>query len=339
MNVRLGGGRGITRPATTQAAATGIRASVDAWLGTLDPAQRSKAVFPFDTAERFVWDYRPGLRQGLALGDMNDPQREAAMAVVAAAMSDRGAGEVHDIIALEPILGELERQAGRGGMRRNPDLYWFAIFGDPGGPSPWSWRLGGHHIAVQSTLADGRVIGTAPSFLGANPAMVPAGPLAGYRAIDGEERLARALVATLSPAQRQVAIVDAVAPPDILSGSGRRAVIGDIPTGIVYGQLDPAQQAGLEGLIRHYLERSAPDVAAAEWDRIRAAALGSVTFAWAGPEEPGRGHYYAIRGPSLLIEYDNTQDGANHIHSVWRDPTNDWGEDLLAEHYRTAHTG
>ncbi len=128
-----------------------------------------------------------------------------------------------------------------------------------------------------------------------------------------------------------------MAPPDILSGNGRRADLAEIPAGIRYDQLDGAQQADLERLIRHYLERSAPDVAASEWERVRAADLASVTFAWAGPEEPSRGHYYAIRGPSLLIEYDNTQDGANHIHSVWRDPANDWGEDLLAEHYRAAH--
>ena len=203
--------------------------------------------------------------------------------------------------------------------------------------APWSWRIGGHHVAIQSTVVGGRVVGAAPSFLGANPATVPGGPLAGHRAIDGEEGLARALLAGLSAEQRQVAVVDPVAPPDILSGNGRRADLAEIPAGIRHDQLEAAQQADLERLIRHYLERSAPDVAASEWERVRAAGLESVTFAWAGPDEPGRGHYYAIRGPSLLIEYDNTQDGANHIHSVWRDLTNDWGEDLLAEHYRAAH--
>lgn len=327
----------MTGPATTQATAARIQAAVEAWLETLDPDQRSKAVFPFDFAERFAWDYRPGPRQGLVLGDMDDPQQTAAMAVVDATMSDRGAREVRDIIALEPILGELERQAGRGGMRRNPDLYWFAVFGDPGGSSAWSWRLGGHHIAVHSTIADGRVVGTTPSFLGANPATVPSGEFAGRRAIDGEEDLARALLASLSPAQRQIAVVDPVAPPDIVSGNGRRADLRIIPTGIRHDQLEAAQQADLERLVRHYVGRSAPDVATAEWERVQAMGLAPVTFAWAGPDTPGRGHYYAIRGPSLLIEYDNTQNGANHIHSVWRDPTNDWGEDLLAEHYRTRH--
>jgi hypothetical protein len=311
--------------------------AVTRWVATLDPDQRSRAVFPFETDERFVWDYRPGSRRGLALADMTDPQRTVAMAIVDAAMSRRGADEVRSIIALEPILGELERRSGRTGIRRDPERYWFAVFGDPGGTAPWSWRIGGHHLAVHSTLAEDRVLGTAPSFFGANPATVPDGPHAGRRAIDGEERLARALLASLSAAQRQLAIVDPVAPPDILSGNGRRADARDVPTGIRHDQLEPAQQTALEGLIRQYVERAHRDIAGVEWERIRDAGLGSVSFAWAGPDTAGRSHYYAIRGPSLLVEYDNTQNGANHIHSVWRDPANDWGEDLLREHYAAAH--
>ena len=322
----------------TRATAARLRAAVSAWLDGLDPAQRSAALFPFDTAERYAWDYRPGPRQGLSLGDMTAPQRETALAIVAAAMSERGATEVRDIIALEPILGDLERQRGRDGIRRDPERYWFAVFGAPAGGSPWSWRIGGHHVAIHSTVIGDRVVGAAPSFLGANPATVPTGPSVGHRAIDGEERLARVLLAGLTPAQREVAVVDPGAPPDIVSGNGRRANLDEIPTGIRFDQLEGAQQADLERLIRHYLERSAPDVAAAAWQRVDGD-LGSVTFAWAGPDTPGRGHYYAIRGSDLLIEYDNTQDGANHIHSVWRDRVNDWGEDLLAEHYRAAHSG
>ena len=230
------------------------------------------------------------------------------------------------------------RQAGRGNwIRRDPGLYWFAIFGAPGHAEPWSWRIGGHHVAIQATIAGGEVVGAAPSFLGANPATVPSGPHAGSRAIDGEERLARALLAGLSPAQRLLAVVDPVAPPDILSGNGRRADLREVPAGIRADQLEAPQLEALEALIRHYLERAAPDVAAIEWTRVRDAGLDPVTFAWAGPDAPGQGHYYAVRGPSLLLEYDNTQDRANHIHAVWRDAANDWGEDLLRAHYAAAH--
>ena len=317
------------------AVAARIGEAVRRWLDALDPGQAARAAFRFESADRFAWDYLPGERKGLGLGDMTVDQRTAAMAVVDAAMSDRGASEVRAVIALEPILGELERLAGRQfGPRRDPDLYWFAAFGEPGGDDPWAWRVGGHHVAIHSTVADGRVIGSAPAFLGANPATVPSGPSAGRRALDGEEAIARTLLGSLSPVQRQVAVVSPTAPWDIHTGNRPRADVREVPTGIRYDDLTAEQRTRLERLIRHYLDRGATEIAEAEWDRIRAADLAPVTFAWAGSDVPGRGHYYAIRGPTFVIEYDNTQNGANHIHSVWRDLTNDWGEDLLAAHYR-----
>jgi Protein of unknown function (DUF3500) len=248
------------------------------------------------------------------------------------------------IIALESVLGALERDQGRAnGPRRDPALYWFAVFGDPGAPAdgrePWAWRIGGHHVAIQMTIAGGRVIGSTPSFLGANPAVVPSGPRAGERTLTGEEALARALLDALSPAARTVAIVDQVAPHEIHTSNSAHADVRSVPSGLRYAEMEPPAQAGLERLIRHYLGRAADEVAASDWERAVADGLGDTTFAWAGAVEPGRGHYYAIRGPRLLIEYDNTQNGANHIHAVWRDPMNDWGEDLLAAHHRAAHMG
>jgi len=321
-------------PGAGSAVASRIGEAVRRWLDALDPGQKTRAAFPFESADRFAWDYVPGERKGLSLGEMTAGQRAAAMAMVDAAMSRRGAGEVRAIIALEPILGELERLAGRQfGPRRDPDLYWFAVFGEPGGNEPWAWRIGGHHIAIHSTVVDGRVIGSAPAFLGANPATVPTRPFAGRRALDGEETLARTLLGSLSRSRRQVAVVGPTAPWDIRTGNRPRAEVREVPTGIRFDDFTAEQRSGLEGLIRHYLDRSDPEIAEAEWDRIRAADLAPVTFAWAGSEVPGRGHYYAVRGPTFVIEYDNTQNGANHIHSVWRDLTNDWGEDLLAAHY------
>ncbi len=324
--------------ATREPAAERLSAAVRGWLDTLDDAGRSRATFRFDDDERFAWAYVPGTRLGLAEGEMTATQRAAAGAIVDAALSERGAREVRGVIDLEPILGAFERRAGRGNwLRRDPGLYWHAVFGSPGTDEPWSWRIGGHHVAIHITVAKGRVVGATPSFLGANPATVPDGPSAGLRTLDGEERLARALLSSLSAPQRRVAIVDPVAPADILSGTGRRAELREVPAGIRHDALETGQQAALEALIRHYVERSRPDVADAEWSRIRDAGLDQITFAWAGPGEPGHAHYYAVHGPTLLIEYDNTQNGANHIHTVWRDPINDWGEDLLAAHYRAAH--
>ncbi len=203
--------------------------------------------------------------------------------------------------------------------------------------SPWSWRVGGHHVSIHVTVADGEVIGTTPSFLGANPAVIPGGPRAGERTLPGEEGLARALLLGLTPAERRVAVVDGVAPADILTGTGRHADVRTVPIGIRHAELGDPRQAMLELLIRHYVERARPEVAEATWARIARDGLGDVTFAWAGSDVPDRGHYYAVRGPTFVIEYDNTQDGANHIHSVWRELENDWGEDLLAAHVAIAH--
>ncbi|HEY6058877.1 MAG TPA: DUF3500 domain-containing protein, partial [Candidatus Limnocylindrales bacterium] len=227
---------------------------------------------------------------------------------------------------------------GRGNWtRRESGRYWLAVYGDPGGSDPWGWRLEGHHVSVRSTVADGRIVGVTPCFLGANPATVPGGPLAGRRTLDGEESLARALLAAMSAKERSIAVVDPFAPPEILSGTGRRADPRGLPSGIRRDQLGASAQAALDRLIGHYLGRVAAEVDEAAWARIRESRVDEITFAWAGGEQSGQGHYYAIRGPRLLIEYDNTQNGANHIHSVWRDPTNDWGDDLLAAHFRAAH--
>jgi hypothetical protein len=320
-------------------AAGEIRVAVRRWLAGLDEAQRAEATFTFDSPERFVWAYTPGPRKGLAIRDMRPDQRAASSAVVAAAMSARTAGEIAAIISLETILGQLERSSGRSGWtRRDPELYWFAVFGDASSSGPWSWRIGGHHVAIHVTLVDDRVIGATPSFLGANPAVVPSGPRAGARTLPGEEALARALLSELTQPERGIAVVDGVAPADILTGTGRLADLRAVPAGVRHGDLGAPRRAALERLIRHYLDRTRPEVAEEAWQRLVASGLRDATFSWAGPDTPGRGHYYAVRGPGFVIEYDNTQNGANHIHAVWRDLEHDWGEDLLADHLAAVHT-
>jgi hypothetical protein len=315
-----------------------LAAAVRTWLDSLDDHQRDRATFPFDSRERFVWAYTPGRREGLAIGDLRPDQRAAANDVVAAAASTRTASEIAAVVALETVLGTLERAAGvPDWQRRDPDLYWFAVFGEPESTEPWSWRIGGHHIAIHVTIADGDVVGPTPSFLGANPAVVPTGALMGTRTLPGEEQLARALLAALTATERRVAVVHGTAPADILTGIGRHADVRSVPIGIRHADLGRTGRIAIEQLIRHYLSRARPDVAEAAWDRIVAAGLGDVTFAWSGPPGVGQGHYYAVRGPTFVIEYDNTQDGANHVHAVWRELANDWGEDLLARHVLRGH--
>ena len=319
-------------------AAGAITAAARGWLAALDDRQRQQASFPFATPERFVWAYTPGTREGLALAEMDADQRAAASAIVGASMSARTATEIASIIELETVLGQLEQSGGRAGwQRRDPELYWFAVFGEPDGPGPWSWRIGGHHVAITVAVDGEDVIGSTPSFLGSNPAVVPFGPTAGARALTGEETLGRALLAELTPIERDAAVVSDRAPADILTGIGRAADLRSVPVGVRLADLGAPRRAALEQLIQHYVGRLRPDVAEEAWARIEGAGLGDITFAWAGSGAPGRGHYYAILGPTFVIEYDNTQNGANHIHSVWRDLERDWGGDPLRDHIATAH--
>lgn len=307
-------------------------------LDLLSTEQRAAAQFPFAGDERYVWHYTPVERHGLKLKDMTPIQREAAFGLVDVGLSARGAQEARNIIALEPILRETERLEGvQNHWRRDPELYSFSIFGEPGGTAPWGWRAGGHHVCLHFTVIGGEALAVTPQFFGANPATVRHGPSTGLRTLAAEEDLARAFLASLDAAQRAIAIVDPVAPSDILTKNYRTVEPGMTPTGILFGSLAGEQRGHLVQIIRHYVERATDDLAASAWSRIEHGGLDAVTFAWAGPDERGAGHYYAVKGTTFLIEYDNTQNNGNHIHSVWRDYANDWGEDLLAAHYASAH--
>ncbi|HET8627733.1 MAG TPA: DUF3500 domain-containing protein [Thermomicrobiales bacterium] len=308
------------------------------FLDALTDEQRAVATFPFPGDERYQWHYTPVARNGLRLKDMTGPQREAALALFDAGLSARGARTARQIIALEPILRETERIEGIATQwLRDPELYYFSVFGEPGTPAPWAWRAGGHHIGLHFTVVDRDLDAPTPLFFGANPAEVRHGPATGRRTLPEEEDLGRALLTGLDPAHRAVAVVDSVAPDDILTKNYRVADPAAPPRGLRYAAMSGEERERLVRLVRHYVERVADDLSAPAWAGIERAGLDAVAFAWAGPAEPGQGHYYAVVGPTFLIEYDNTQNDANHIHSVWRDFTNDWGEDLLARHYAEAH--
>ena len=308
------------------------------FLATLSEGQREVARFPFEGDERYAWDYRPTTRNGLRLINMTREQQAAAWALVDAGLSARGALQARQIVELEPILRESERVELRlNRWVRDAELYWFSVFGEPGGAAPWAWRAGGHHLGLHFTLVDRELIAPTPLFFGANPAEVRHGPKAGHRTLPDEEDLARALLRGLEADRRAVAQISETAPSDLLTEWRPRVEPGILPVGLAYAAMGGEDRERLVRLIRHYVERAADAIATNEWAQIERAGLEPVTFAWAGPDQPGQGHYYAIQGPTFMIEYDNTQNGANHIHSVWRSFANDWGEDLLAAHYASAH--
>ena len=306
---------------------------VAAFLEQLDPELRRRAHSQFDAPDHRRWTYVPGDRPGLMLAEMTDDQRHAALALLDVACSASGAMTSRAVIDLDRI-----RRGLSGGLSEPPtdDRFWIRVLGDPRGDEPWAWRINGHHLAVHVTVV-GAEIAVTPQFFGAEPAVVPDGPYRGLRTLPNEEELARTVLARLEPAQRARAITSVVAPEDIATRDDPVANPEVVPTGVSYGALTAVQQDTLGRLIRLYFDRATPAVADEAWRAAIDAGMDRVTFAWAGPVERGHGHYYAVRGPTFLLEYDNTQDDANHVHSVWRDLRRDWGEDLLSGHYTTAH--
>lgn len=309
-----------------------------AWLHSLDDGQRSTATFPFAGDERYFWHYTPVERNGLMLSQMSASQQSLAYEMMATGYSTSGYAMARQIIELETLLGEWEainNQASN--WQRLEDRYWFSVFGEPGSAEPWGWRVGGHHIGIIATVVNGDQLSLHPLFFGSNPAEVKHGERKGLRTLAEEEDWARDLVNSMTDDQRRIAIVDPIAPADILTRTYRVTDPTMTPQGINFGRLDDAQRTRIVDLIHHYVHRAHSTAASNYWNHIEKSGWDNVHFAWAGPLERWQGHYYNIRHDRFVIEYDNTQNGANHIHSVLRDYTHDFGEDLLAAHYKHAH--
>ncbi len=325
----------VTRTASHPGHAPGeeMAAAAGAWLRSLDDVQRARAVFPVAHGERENWHFVPLARQGIPLKDMTDPQRALARALVAAGLSERGLLTTDTIIALEEVLHVME-----GSARRDSGLYYFTVFGTPDPHGTWGWRFEGHHVSVNFLVVDGARVSATPMFFGSNPAEVRIEhPLKGRRNLAAEEDQGRALMKSLTGGQRAAALIAERAPSDIITGHDRQASL-DAPAGLAYAQMTADQQARLRALVEVYAGRLRADLAKTELQKIADRGWDSVHFAWAGGLEPRQGHYYRIHGPDFVIEYDNTQDHANHIHTVWRSFEGDFGRDLLREHHDQAHT-
>src|SRR5690606_5393491 len=212
---------------------------------------------------------------------------------------------------LDQILFERE-----GRDIRDPDRYFVSIFGEPGAEGAWGWRIEGHHLSLNFTLQDGRLVSTSPAFMGSNPATVRDGPHAGLDVLADEQRLARELLGMFTGEARAAVVFAEEAPRDIFTSNSRRVEIGE-PIGPAVNEMTPQQADALMALIRVYLDRMRPELAQAELEKIMGEDIGAIRFAWAGSAEVGGPHYYRIHGPTFLIEYDNTQSDSNHIHSVW----------------------
>jgi hypothetical protein len=303
-----------------------MRQAAAGLLRTLQPATRARVAHGFsDDAARRWLEYRPRDRPGGCLADLDRSARKAAHRLLATGLSPHAYAQAMTIIALEEVL---DRAEGWRRGRHSGD-YWVAVFGDPDRDDAWSWRFEGHHLSVTMTMAGDRV-SPAPVFLGTNPARVSYAGRDVCRPLAPEEDLALVLLDAIGPAGRAAAIVADRAPGDIRSATAARVPADVEPAGLSAGRLGPGARAALDQIVALYLERLAPSLAAAEMERTRGMEL---SFAWEGPTRPGQRHYYRIQGDDLLIEYDNTSDDGNHVHTVLRRPRSDFGDDVLAAHH------
>ena len=308
-----------------------------ALLASLDSTQRAKATMVFDSDdERTDWHYIPRDRPGLSIKEMDSSQRALAHELVASGLSPQAHDRTRQIMTLEKVLAQIEGDGRR--FDRDQELYYVSIFGDPGDEEKvWFWRFEGHHISLNNTIVAGRLVSATPVFLGANPAQVRHGEMEGMRALKEEEEMARALLADLDGEQRAQAIIASEAPADIITGHAAYVRDQVQAAGLASGDMSDGQREMLKELVAVYVRRLPEAVAERQMERLVEGPLGRAHFAWAGAQDRGKGHYYRVQGSSFLAEYDNTQNDANHIHAVWRDLENDFGEDLLRRHYRTDH--
>jgi len=308
--------------------------SANRFLAALTPDQKAKTTFAFTDDERLNWHYIPRDRKGLSLREMTPYQKHLASALLASGLSQVGFIKAVTIMSLEEILRVLENDSGE---RRNPEKYNFTIFGTPSESGTWGWRVEGHHLSQNYTVSNGQVV-DAPSFFGSNPAEVRQGPRRGLRVLSAEDDLGFELIGMLDEPLRATAIVDPNAYNDILSAASRKAALAGQPSGLRAGKMNSKQFDAMRALAELYARNVPDELAARRVEQIQHAGRDSY-FAWAGGINPGDPHYYRIQTSSFLIELDDTQDKANHIHSVWRDLQNDFGGDLLKAHYETGHHG
>lgn len=316
--------------------------AANAFIKILNGEQKAEVMHPLADTLRYNWHFIPRERLGLNLKRMNDAQRKAAMHMVEVVLSDKGYQKIKDIIDLENVLRVLESRPPND-TRRDPENYAFLVYGDPAAKDPWGWRMEGHHISLHYTSVNGHVSFT-PSFLGSNPGHVLIDvPQKGKRVLGQEEDMGYELLNSLDAEQKKRVVLAEKSPYEIFSVNQRRVTGLDKMEGLTMKEMTAAQKQIFKKLIALYLDRYQVTLMNQQMQQLEKAGMDNLYFAWMGDTKlemgKDKGHYYRIQGPTILIEFDNTQNDANHIHTVVRDLTDDFSEDLLKEHYAKSHKG
>jgi Protein of unknown function (DUF3500) len=302
------------------------------FIQSLSPEQKIKARFSFDEMSRFNWHFVPGSqseRDGIVMKTLNQNQKNLAFEILQCFLSDKGFEKTKGIMNLEYVLQQIEPK----NSHRIPENYSIAIYGEPHKDSIWGWKFGGHHIALNFTIVKDQ-IAFAPFFFGSNPGNVKEGIQKGYRALHDEEDFGFELLNALDSIQTQKAVFNNVAYKEIVTTNSPKVSPLKFE-GIVASELNNTQKILLIKLIHCYLSAMPEKLAAARIKKIKNEDFNNIYFGWAGALNKDSGHYYRVQGKTFLIEFDNTQNNANHIHTVWRDFNGgDYGEDLIQEHYQ-----
>lgn len=304
----------------------------DGFLNTLSADLRSKAQFTFNDAERFNWNFVPIARKGPSFRDFDEKQKSAAISLLRASLSEQGYKKIRGIMELEEILKVIENR-GTADNYRDPLNYHFSIFGKPSSREEWGWRFEGHHISLNFSSTKGVLISSTPFFLGSNPAIVKSGEQKGLQILKKEEELGFLLLNSLDDKQLKKAHFSEKAPSEIITSNSRKASLLN-PTGVEFRDLKADQKKIFLNLLDVYIKNYTSEFSKKLLQNLKKGGMDNLHFAWAGSLKTGSGHYYRIQGNGLLIEYDNTQSNSNHIHTVVRDLTNDFGDDVLKGHYQ-----
>ncbi len=324
-------------PHTHPQAASEMRGAALALLNTLDANQKSAISFSYYDGERIFWYYPPLNRHGLQLRDMNEEQRKLAYALMATGLTDDSNRKAQLIIDHESVLGPLEQERGLITFVRDPLLYSWTIFGDPATDSePWGWRVEGHHVSLHYSVWADRVLSMTPFFFGANPAEVPKGPKQGLRILGDSQDIALELMDSLDAGQKSRAMIYDEAPSDIITFNSSRASLPK-EEGLPATAMSGTQREMLMTLASEYVTRIRSDLAEEKLVALREGGLEKIHLAWGGPVDRGQPHYYRLHGGDFVVEYDNRQNGANHIHSVLRDVNNDFAADVMRDHLLMYH--
>lgn len=308
------------------------------FIATLNAQQQKKLMYDFDSDERYNWNFVPrDDRKGIMIDELDEKQQRAGFDLLKAYLSESGFGKSQSIIRLEVVLKELEGRPA-GDRYRDPGRYAFIMFGKPSATGAWGWRFEGHHISFNFSTYKNMITASTPGFMGANPAVVSSGRQKGLQILRAETEAGFKLIGSLTETQLKQAVFADEAPADIITSNSRKALIEQV-RGIAYSQLNAKQQALFRQLLGIYVNRYSKQFAAGMMQEIENAGLDKLHFAWAGArkQENGKPYYYCIQGPTIIIEYDNTQNNANHVHTVVRDLAHDFGGDELAEHYKKEH--